>query len=275
MDPESHPHAWPNLMTPDPMFDTRSVLELPPTGRGRFHNRVVIRNHTSMFHEQMLKEGGDFGRDWEPTQSDLSDPSPQLITRTVIAAPFEHILQSPEHHMFRMVRGITHQTGKGKIKSTQVFTVVGNGDGVIGLGKANHDDVQNAFEKSYASAVRNMDFVDRYEDRTIWTPIDTKFGAAQVVMRPRPLGFGLRCGPTLHRLFRAAGISDISAKLWGSRNPIVVTQAALKMLQSGHNPLGKGNGAGGHGKRVEKGIGMRNAEALSRMRGRYIIPLRK
>lgn len=34
------------------------------------------------------------------------------------------------------------------------------------------------------------------------------------------VGFGLRCNPSLHQVVKTAGIKDISAKVWGSRNPV-------------------------------------------------------
>ncbi|KAF8902678.1 hypothetical protein CPB85DRAFT_1255996 [Mucidula mucida] len=315
-------HRWPNLMERDPLMDSRDVLDIPATTDMPFHNRVVIRNHESMFHEAMrleaemdeqadeiefqgeneadsefddapeqqvqaeqderlsadevedlmenkgdnafvykyaspseatAKEGspeaeGEEGEYAPPegaqtfTETDITSPTPDIYNRTGISKNFD--LRDPDIHVYEYYRMAKQQTGKGKIARAQIFVIIGNGDGLIGFGKGTHAEYMRAKDKAYAQAIRNIDYVDRFEDRTVWTTLEDKFGSAKIIIRPRPLGFGLRCGPTLHKVFRAAGISDISAKIWKSRNRLVVTQGALRMLQAGHNPLGKGNGAG-------------------------------
>ncbi|EEB89734.1 hypothetical protein MPER_12134 [Moniliophthora perniciosa FA553] len=102
-----------------------------------------------------------------------------------------------------------------------------------------------------------------------------KFRSTEIKMRPRPVGFGLRCGPVVHQVLKAGGIKDISAKVWGSRNPVMIMQALMMMLGGGHNPLGFGDGAGGRGKRLGKGYGMRTKWDVERERGRKVEVFRK
>ena len=95
----------------------------------------------------------------------------------------------------------------------------------------------------------------------------------------------MRCSPFLHQVAKAAGISDLSAKITRNNNPMNVIKMSLMMLQSGGSPVGgyftpspffyhlkrethadsflitgMGDGFGGKGKRLEKGIGMRTGE---------------
>ncbi|KAF7325736.1 37S ribosomal protein [Mycena kentingensis (nom. inval.)] len=114
--------------------------------------------------------------------------------------------------------------------------------------------------RSEIDALRSVDHVERYEGRAIWTKVRTKLGATQVILRPRPVGFGLRCNPNIHRLCTAAGIRDISAKVWGSRNKLPVLKATLRLLQAGNAPHGMGNGLGGPGPRMRKGMDLRNTD---------------
>jgi len=102
----------------------------------------------------------------------------------------------------------------------------------------------------------------------------TKFGATRIILRPRPLGFGLRCNPNVHQVMKAAGIKDISAKVWGSRNPLNVIKATFRMLQAGNAPLAMGDGIGGRGRRLDKGSGIRGKENVERERGRKIVDLK-
>ncbi|EGN92875.1 hypothetical protein SERLA73DRAFT_146500, partial [Serpula lacrymans var. lacrymans S7.3] len=80
-----------------------------------------------------------------------------------------------------------------------------------------------------------MDYVERFEKRTLWTEMDSKLGATHIILRPRP----------------AAGIKDASAKVWGSRNPLSVTKALFRMLQAGNAPLSMGDGIGGKARRLD------------------------
>ena len=146
-----------------------------------------------------------------------------------------------------------------------------NGNGLVGYGEGKHDDFGLTQQKAYIEAVRNMDYVDRFEKRTIWTNMEIKFGATRILMRPRPVGFGLHCNPNMHQVLKAAGIKDVSAKVWGSRNPINVIKATCLLIQAGNAPLAMGNGVGGKGRRLESGVGMRGKEVVEMERGRKLV----
>jgi small subunit ribosomal protein S5 len=171
-------------------------------------------------------------------------------------------------------RRVTQQTGKGKIHRRGVLVVVGNGDGLVGYGEAKHDDSSRATNRAFAMAVRNMDYVDRFEGRTIWTEVASKLGATRIILRPRPVGFGLHCNPNIHQVLKAAGIKDISAKVWGSRNPLNVIKLLFRMLHAGNAPLAMGNGIGGPGRKLDKGSGVRGKQEIERERGRKLLNLR-
>ncbi|KAG5642078.1 hypothetical protein DXG03_003631 [Asterophora parasitica] len=266
------PNPFPNLMVSDPLLDSRDVLELPPDKDTPFHNRVIIRNHSSIFNEALAEDGFDFGADdYVPTTTDETEESASSLANL----PFSPSELANFYRFPLIHKRITQQTGKGKIHRQFVLMVVGNGDGLVGLGQGKDDDASRAEAKAYAQAVRNMDWVERFEKRTIWTDMEVKLGATQLILRPRPVGFGLRCNPNLHQVLKAAGIKDISAKVWGSRNPINVIKAAFRMLQAGHAPLAMGDGIGGPGRKLNKGSGLRSKSDMERERGRQLISLRK
>ncbi len=50
-EPDGDKLEYPDLMTPDAILDPRDVLDLPPSKETPFHNRVVVRNHRSVFHD--------------------------------------------------------------------------------------------------------------------------------------------------------------------------------------------------------------------------------
>ena len=173
-----------------------------------------------------------------------------------------------------MRRGVVQQTGKGKIRRVSFMVLVGDGKGLVGYGEGKHANAMVALNAARVAAVRNMDYVERFEGRTIWTEMRTKLGSTELIMRPRPVGFGLRCNPYLHQILRAAGFKDISAKVWGSRNRLNVIKAAFRILQGGHEPTGMGDGVGGPGRKLNKGTGMRGKGEIERARGRKLVALR-
>ncbi|KAJ7778309.1 hypothetical protein B0H16DRAFT_1503014 [Mycena metata] len=261
---------WPNLMTRDPLLDSRDVLDIPPTKDSPFQNRVVIRNHHSIFTEALHADSFDFSK-YEPTKTDdVEETGTAIGDNLPISAGQVARLQTYPI----MFRNASQQTGKGKIARIVRITIVGDGHGMVGLGFGKHSTAETAGTKAFRDAVRNMDWVERFEDRTIWTEVQTKFGATVVILRPRPVGFGLRCNPYIHHLLAAAGIKDISAKVWGSRNPIGVLKATLRLLHAGNAPLGMGDGVGGPGRKSWKGTGLRNKNQIERERGRRLIDLR-
>lgn len=259
-------------MTPDPLLDARDVLDFPPDEDSPYHNQVVVRNHTSIFTEAAEKAGFDFGsEDYVPTKTDETEEAASSRENLPLGSRELNNL-----YRFPLIRRrITQQTGKGKIHRQFVLMVVGNGNGLVGYGQGKDEDASRAEDKAFSQAVRNMDWVERFEKRTIWTDINTKLGSTQLILRPRPVGFGLRCNPNLHQVLKAAGIKDISAKVWGSRNPINVIKAAFRVLQAGHAPLAMGDGVGGPGRKLNKGSGLRSKGDVERERGRQLISLRK
>ncbi|KZT03771.1 uncharacterized protein LAESUDRAFT_728796 [Laetiporus sulphureus 93-53] len=261
----------PNLMEPDILMDLHESETFPPSKYSRFENKVVIRNNPSMFvaaREQAAKERG------EDLNLAEKQPGPP---RTDSPLALLHLSPGEINRLYRYAvlrRRVVQQTGKGRIPQQHVVMVVGNEDGLVGIGEGKASEGSRATQTALVSAVRNMDYVERFEERTVWTEMEVKFASTKVILRPRPVGFGLQCNPNIYHILKAAGIKDISAKVWGSRNPLQVVRAMQKLLMPGYLPLGMGNGFGGKGRRMDKGIGLRPQDEIERERGRKLVSLR-
>lgn len=267
--------GFPNLMTPDPILDSGTSHTFPAQPRqGRKHAfKVTVRNERSVFGAERQARAKLEGRELE------DEPSPAAewdhISETTDArpsssggevdVPFERVLMS---------RRVTQQTGKGKIHRQAVLLCLGNGNGLVGYGEGKDGEWGRALEKARIEALRSLDRVERFEQRTLFSELRTKLGATQVILRPRPVGFGLRCNPNIHPILKAAGIKDCSAKVWGSRNQMNVIKATFRLLQSGHAPVGMGNGFGGSARRLDQGSGVRTKSDVERERGRRLVDLR-
>lgn len=214
-----------------------------------------------------------------PVPSEVEEQS-RRATRALIDA-------NNQHTYVLLRKRVVHQTGKGKISTMYYGVVVGNGKGVVGFGDAKSDDQGAGIAKATKNALKNCDAIELFEGRTIWTDMRIKFGSTELHLRPRPRGFGLMCNPYVHQVCcslpprnvcliavqvcKAAGIKDISAKVHGSRNPMAVIKATLMLLHSGGEPLGMGDGIGGHGRREDKKQGIKSLETMERERGRSFV----
>jgi small subunit ribosomal protein S5 len=264
VDDKQNESGFPNLMTPNRLLDTHDAVVFRPTRRSPFRNQVIVRNDvTSRLFVDSTKDETKQNKEAQ-TEEEISP-----LSNIPLAAKELHKL----YKFPILMRRITQQTGKGKIHRQYCMMIVGNGDGLVGYGEGKDEDATRAADKAFAQAVRNMDWVERFEKRTIWTEIETKLGATRVILRPRPVGFGLRCNPNIHQVLKAAGIKDISAKVWGSRNPMNVIKAAFRMLQAGSAPLSMGDGVGGGGRKLNKGSGIRSKAEVERERGRKLFDL--
>ena len=259
--------TFPDLRMSSPLLDPRDVYELPPTKSSPFHNRVIIRNHRSVFH--------DYPSDWETDLASEEEPERDQQDEFFKSLPVSSKYYQNLHQAILMRRSVVQQTGKGKIRRISYMVLVGDGNGLVGYGLGKHSNARIALRAAQLSALKNMDWVERFEKRTIWTEMQTKYGATHLILRPRPVGFGLRCNPYLHQILRAAGLKDVSAKVWGSRNKLNVIKAVFRIIHAGHAPTGMGDGIGGKGMKQSRGTGIRSMSDVERARGRKLISLRR
>jgi len=267
---------FPDISTPNPVLDLADSWKVSPSKLSPFASRVVVRNDPPLFAADAAEDIDESVEDKQEAEEEEGLPEWEEGEDDEHAPILPLSRQELEKlHRFPLIRRrVTQQTGKGKIHRHGVLVVVGNGNGLVGYGEAKHDDPSRATTRAFATGVRNMDYVDRFEGRTIWTEMSSKLGATRIILRPRPVGFGLHCNPNVHQVLKAAGIKDISAKVWGSRNPLNVIKLLFRMLHAGNAPLAMGNGIGGPGRKLDKGSGVRGKQEIERERGRKLINLR-
>ncbi|KAJ7823968.1 hypothetical protein B0H14DRAFT_3088835 [Mycena olivaceomarginata] len=168
----------------------------------------------------------------------------------------------------------SQQTGKGKIARSVHVTIVGDGNGMVGLGFGKHEKGEVARVQVHARGRAQHGL-----GRAVRGPHDLDGGADQVWRddgdpAAAPRRVRLRCNPYIHRMLTAAGIKDISAKVWGSRNRIAVYEGDAAAAASWPRTARYGRRAWGPGRKSFKGSGLRSKSAIERERGRRLIDLR-
>jgi small subunit ribosomal protein S5 len=128
------------------------------------------------------------------------------------------------------VNRVTKVVKGGRTLSFAALTVVGDGDGRIGMGKGKAKEVPVAVQKAMESARRNMVKVS-LKNGTIHHNVVGEHGAAHVIMAPAPAGTGVIAGGPMRAVFEVMGVTDIVTKSHGSTNPYNMVRATLDALK--------------------------------------------
>jgi len=128
-------------------------------------------------------------------------------------------------------RRVSRVSAKGKVMSFSSLVVVGNGQGTAGLGLGKDAEIGNALYKATIDARKNLVHVSRFDNRTLFHAIDDRFARSKLVLRLRRPGSGTRCSWTVWKILSAFGITDVSCKIHGSRNPITVSRGLVNALR--------------------------------------------
>jgi small subunit ribosomal protein S5 len=118
----------------------------------------------------------------------------------------------------------------GRTLSFQVMVVVGDTNGHVGVGLGKARQVPDAIRKAIEAARKNLVYVPRI-GTTIPHEVEADFGATRLILKPASPGTGVVAGSTVRALLEAAGISDVLAKVIGSRNPINAAYTTIKAFQ--------------------------------------------
>ncbi|MFZ9993269.1 MAG: 30S ribosomal protein S5 [Steroidobacteraceae bacterium] len=115
------------------------------------------------------------------------------------------------------------------------LTVVGDGAGRVGFGFGKAREVPVAISKAMAAARKNMVNVALRKD-TLYYSVRGTHGATRVLMQPASDGTGVIAGGGMRAVLECAGVRNVLAKSYGSRNPINVVRATVKALASLRSP---------------------------------------
>ena len=133
------------------------------------------------------------------------------------------------------VNRVTKVVKGGRILGFAALTVVGDGDGRVGMGKGKSREVPVAVQKAMDEARRRM-FKVSLKNGTLQHRVIGKHGAAVVLMQPASEGTGIIAGGPMRAVFEVVGVTNVLAKCFGSTNPYNVVRATLNGLQAMNTP---------------------------------------
>ena len=133
------------------------------------------------------------------------------------------------------VNRVTKVVKGGRILGFAALTVVGDGDGRVGMGKGKSREVPVAVQKAMESARRNMIKVS-LKNGTVHHNVVGEHGAARVLVAPAPAGTGIIAGGPMRAVFEVMGVTDVVAKSHGSTNPYNMVRATFDALKRSTTP---------------------------------------
>jgi small subunit ribosomal protein S5 len=133
------------------------------------------------------------------------------------------------------VTRVTKVVKGGRILGFAALTVVGDGDGRIGMGKGKAREVPVAVQKAMDEARRKMVKVP-LKSGTLHHTVLGRHGASFVMLSPAPEGTGIIAGGPMRAMFEVLGVANVVAKSHGSSNPYNMVRATLDALTKLNTP---------------------------------------
>ncbi len=125
---------------------------------------------------------------------------------------------------------ITKVVKGGRRFRFNALVVVGNKNGIVGIGAGKAKEVPDAIKKAVDDAFKSLERIDGISGTTINHDIQTKYNSSVILLKPASEGTGLIAGGAVRPVLELVGIKDILTKSLGSNEPHNLVRAALKAL---------------------------------------------
>ncbi|MCL2197869.1 MAG: 30S ribosomal protein S5 [Defluviitaleaceae bacterium] len=134
------------------------------------------------------------------------------------------------------INRVTKVVKGGRTFRFAALVVVGDEAGHVGVGLGKANEIPEAIRKGKEDAKKNMFFLEKNENDSLFHEIIGNFGAAKVLMRPAPEGTGVIAGGAVRAVLELAGVRNVVTKSIGSNNKHNVVKATLTGLKSIKTP---------------------------------------
>ncbi len=134
------------------------------------------------------------------------------------------------------IKRVTKVVKGGRTFRFAALVVVGDYNGHVGVGLGKATEIPDAIRKGKDDAIKNLIYVERNENNSIYHEVLGKFGSANVLLKPAPEGTGIIAGGPARAVLELAGIKNIRTKSIGSNNKRNVVNATIEGLSSVTSP---------------------------------------
>ena len=135
-----------------------------------------------------------------------------------------------QQEMLELKRVTKVTKGGRRFSFSALMLVRDNRENSIGFAFAKGNEVSSAIRKAVQKARKNLINYFPEGTRTIPHDILFKFKATKIMIKPTPLGNGIKAGSSLNTIFKFLGIKDVSAKIIGSNNKLNVVRSTFLAL---------------------------------------------
>lgn len=115
------------------------------------------------------------------------------------------------------------------------LVIVGDGQGMVGIGYGKAKEVPAAIAKGVEEAKKSFFRVPRIGS-TIPHPVQGEAAAGVVLLRPAAAGTGVIAGGPVRAVLECAGVADVLSKSLGSSNTINIVHATIAALRQLEEP---------------------------------------
>ncbi len=134
------------------------------------------------------------------------------------------------------INRVTKVTKGGRTFSFSAIVVVGDENGIVGIGLGKAKEVVTAIAKGVEDAKKSLVKIPVING-TIPHEQTARYGGASVWMKPAADGTGVKAGGAMRAIFESVGIKDVLARSKGSSNNhnlVKATMAALMEMRDAH-----------------------------------------
>jgi len=126
---------------------------------------------------------------------------------------------------------ITKVVKGGRRFRFNALVVVGNKNGIVGVGTGKAKEVPDAIKKAVDDALKSLvDVSGAINGTTINHDVQVKYNSSVILLKPASEGTGTIAGGAVRPVLELAGIKDILTKSLGSNEPHNLVRATINAL---------------------------------------------